>query len=362
MKADMTSPIRVGDLELKNRIFMAPMTRARIVGQSVISPMAETYYAQRASAGLIVSESLIVSKGGENGPLMPGIYTNEQINAWKKVTDAVHAKKGIIFAQINHNGRVSLPEFNDGKTPVAPSVVAFNSAVVSNSGERTNPPLPRALDTEEVKEIVRLYKQAAVNSKAAGFDGIELHAANAGLAEQFLHPVSNIREDEYGGSLVNRSRFILEIIDEFIDVFGNDRVGIRLSPHDRLSEQYDPDPVKTVAYLSAEFEKRQIAYIHLLEPATRNDPFLLFPEENPATLGIMRGIYNGAIIVNGGYSRETGNVAVYNGEADAVSFGRLFIANPDLPKRFQDQLLLNHANPATFYGTGEDGYLNYPVS
>jgi N-ethylmaleimide reductase len=354
----ITSPVKIGDLELKNRVFMSPMARTRVVGESVISPLAATYYAQRASAGLIVSESIIVAKGGEGGPLMPGIYTQEQIEGWKKVTDAVHANQGIIFAQLNHNGRVSLPEFNNGKTPIAPSAVEFNGAVVDKGGKRAQPPVPRALETEEVREMVNLYKTAAANAKTAGFDGVELHAGNAGLAEQFLHPFSNIRQDKYGGPITNRARFILEIIDCFIDIFGKERVGIRLSPHDRFSDQYDPEPVKTIAYLSSELEKRKIAYIHILEPAIRTDPFLPFPEESPITLDIMRAIYKGAIIVNGSYSAKTGNAAINNRGADAVSFGRPFIANPDLPHRLENNLPLKEADPATFYGTSEEGYIN----
>jgi N-ethylmaleimide reductase len=357
---NLLSPINLGDLKLKNRVFMAPTTRTRVTGDSVISPMASTYYAQRASAGLIISEVINIARGGEVGALMPGIYTDEQINAWKNVTEAVHAKDGVIFAQVGHSGRVSLPDFNDGQTPIAPSAVEFVGAVYRIDGAMVQPPVPRALELNEIHGIIQLYKQAAVHAKTAGFDGIELHACNAGLAEQFLHPESNIRTDEYGGSLENRARFILEVIDTLITVFGNDRVGIRLSPHDRLSQQLDPNPLETSVYLANELSKKGIGYLHILEPVVKNDPFLPFPEENPVTIHAIRENYKGLIIVNGGYSKETSNDAIAGGVADAVSFGRAFIANPDLPYRLKYDLELNAADGATFYGLGEEGYIDYP--
>ena len=359
---NLLTPIKVGDLLLKNRIFMGATTRTRVVGDSVISPMTPTYYAQRASSGLLVTECINIARGGEVGSIVPSIYSQEQIDAWAKVTEAVHENDGVIFAQLSHFGRVSLPEFNDGIIPIAPSAVGFKGEVYSHEGTMIQPPIPRALETSEVRDVIQWFKQAAVHSKEAGFDGVELHACNGSITEQFLHPESNIRTDEYGGSLENRSRFILEIIDAFIDVYGKDRVGIKVSPHNRLSQQNDPTPDLTSIYLAQEFEKRGIAYVTLLEPIIKDDPFLPFPEENPVTLHLYRQHYSGVLIVNGGYTKESGDKSIAENESDAVSFSRLYISNPDLVYRLEKDLPFNEPDYDTFYGVEEKGYLNYPFA
>jgi N-ethylmaleimide reductase len=359
---NLFSPIKLGDLQLKNRIFMGATTRTRCVGddKSVISPMAISYYAQRASAGLLVTECINIAKGGEVGSIGPSIFTEEHIAAWKEVTDGVHAKGGVIFAQLSHFGRVSLPEFNEGITPIAPSAVAFVGQVYDHEGNMIQPPVPRALDIEGIKEVIGWFKRAALYSKAAGFDGIELHVCNGSLTEQFLHPTSNIREDEYGGSVENRARFTLETLDAFIEVFGKERVGIKVSPHNRLSQQHDPNPAETSEYLAKEIEKKGIAYINVLEPVIKDDPFLPFPEENPVTLNLFRDNYTGVLIVNGGYNKESGNQAIADNEGDAVSFSRAFISNPDLVYRLKHDLPLNEPDYNTFYGVSGKGYIDYP--
>jgi N-ethylmaleimide reductase len=339
---------------------MAPMTRTRIDNNDVVLPIAAEYYSQRASAGLIISEATYIAPGGKVRTSQPGIFTDEQIMAWKKVTDAVHAKNGVIFAQLSHSGRSAIPEYNGGLHPVAPSALPFHSGTHGSiAGKPLGPLIPKALTLQEIKSLIQAYHQGAKNAKVAGFDGVELHAGNAGLVEQFLHEVSNSRADEYGGSLENRAKFLMEIIDELIAVYGKDRVGLRLSPHDRLSDQHDPDPLTTTTFIAKEMSRRGIAYINVLEPHNKFDDYIPYPQGNPETLPNIRALFNGVLIANGGYTLESGNNAVENNEADAIAYARLFLANPDLPYRFEHDLPLNQPNQNTFYGNGEEGYLDY---
>lgn len=354
---NLFAPIKLGDLTLKNRIFMAPMTRTRVGVNDILYAIAVGYYSQRATAGLIISEATYITPGGKVRTSQPGIFTQEQIAAWRQVTDAVHAKGGVIFAQLSHSGRSAIPEFNGGLHPVAPSALKFDGGAHGGPGE---PLVPKALAINEIKELLQAYRQAAVNAKAAGFDGVELHGGNAGLVEQFLHAVSNIRTDEYGGSVENRARFLLEAIDQLIAVFGPGRVGLRLSPHDRLSDQQDPDPLATTSFIAGEMSKRGIAYMNVLEPHNKFDDYIPYPEGSPEVLGAIRKLFTGVLIANGGYTLETGNKAVENNEADAIAYARLFLANPDLPYRFENNLPLNQPDKSTFYGNTELGYLDYP--
>lgn len=361
MDNKLFSPILLGDLMLKNRIFMAPMTRTRVDASDVLLPIAAQYYSQRASAGLIISEATYITPGGKVRISQPGIFTDEQILAWKNVTDAVHAKDGVIFAQLSHSGRSAIPEYNKGLHPVAPSALSFNSGVHGSIAEKpTEPITPKALSLQEIRELIKAYRQAAENARAAGFDGVELHSGNAGLVEQFLHEASNIRTDAYGGSVENRSKFLIEVIDELVNVYGSGRVGLRLSPHDRLSDQYDADPLATTAFIAKEMNRRGIAYINLLEPHNKFDAFIPYPEGNPETLHQIRSLFKGVLIANGGYNLQSGKKAIEKKAADAIAYARLFLANPDLPHRFMHNLPLNQPNPNTFYGNGEDGYTNYP--
>jgi len=359
---NLLSPLKLGDLILKNRIFMAPTTRTRVDAKDVLLPIAVSYYKQRATAGLIISEATYIAPGGKVRASQPGIFTSEQISAWKNVTDAVHAEGGVIFAQLSHSGRSAIPKYNAGLLPVGPSALAFDGGSHGTVGENAHEQLiPKELTYDGIKSIIQDYKLAAINAKEAGFDGVELHACNAGLVEQFLHPVSNIRTDEYGGILENRARFLLEAIDQLIAVFGKNKVGIKLSPHDRLSDQEDPDPIATTTFIAKEMTKRGIAYINLLEPLDKFDDFIPYPEGNPETLGIVRKFFNGVLIANGGYGRVSGNEAIENNRADAVAYSRLFVANPDLPYRFKHDLPLNLPDRSAFYGNTEEGYLDYPL-
>ncbi len=360
---DLFSPVILGDLTLKNRIFMAPMTRTRVDENDVILPVAAGYYGQRAAAGLIISEATYIAPGGKVRASQPGIFTKVQIAAWKKVTDAVHEKGSVIFAQLSHSGRSAIPKFNGGLHPVAPSALSFNSgAHGSVVGKESEPLIPNALMLAEISQLIHAYGKAAENALLAGFDGVELHAGNAGLVEQFLDEVSNIRKDEYGGTLENRARFLLEAVDALIGVFGKGRVGLRLSPHDRMSDQYDPDPVATTSFIAREMNSRGIAYINLLEPHNKSDAFIPYPPNDPETIGHVRALFKGILVANGGYTLESGNHAVQNGQADAIAYGRSFLSNPDLPHRFQYGLTLNQPDFSTFYGRTETGYLDYPFA
>lgn len=358
---DLLSPVKLGDMTLKNRVIMSPMTRTRVDDEDVLLPIAVKYYSQRAGAGLIISEATYISPGGKVRTSQPGIFTKEQIAAWKKVTDAVHAEGGFIFAQLAHSGRSAIPAYNGGLPAVAPSALPFDSGSHGSvAGMAHDSPIPKALTFDEIKNLVLAYRQAAQNAKDAGFDGVELHAGNAGLVEQFLHAVSNIRTDQYGGSLENRTRFLLEVIDALVAVFGRYRVGLRLSPHDRLSDQYDPDPLATTTFIAGEMTKKGIAYIHLLEPYNKFDDYIPYPQGDPETLDNVRNFFNGVVIANGGYNKTSGNEAIRNDKADAIAFARLFLANPDLPDRFRHDLPLNQPDRSTFYGVSETGYTDYP--
>ncbi|UOE50853.1 alkene reductase [Mucilaginibacter sp. SMC90] len=337
------------------------MTRNRVDQNDVIMNIAATYYSQRADAGLIISEATYVTPGGKVRTSQPGIFNNEQIKAWKNVTDAVHEKGGVMFAQLSHSGRSAIPEYNGGLHPVAPSSIAFNSGSHGSISEKSGAPvIPTALSVPEIRGLINAYRQAAENAKAAGFDGVELHAGNAGLVEQFLHAVSNIRTDEYGGSLERRAKFLLDVIDELIAVFGKSRVGLRLSPHDRLSDQYDADPIYTTTFIAREMDNRGIAYINVLEPYNKFDDYIPYPKDDPETLANIRAHFNGVLIANGGYHLSSGNIAIEDHLVDAIAFARLFLANPDLPYRFKHALPLNQPDPRTFYGNGAEGYLDYP--
>jgi len=361
-KQNLFSPVKLGDLTLKNRIFFSASTRTRVDEDDVLLPIAAKYYAQRSSAGLIITEATYITPGGKVRTSQPGIFSSEQIAAWKSVTHGVHVDGGVIFAQLAHSGRSAIPQFNNGLDAVAPSSLAFDSGAHGKvSGQSDEESLPRELSIPEIKVLIKTYGKAAENAIKAGFDGVELHGGNAGLVEQFLHAVSNIRTDEYGGNIENRSRFLLEVIDELIEVCGKDRVGLRLSPHDRLSDQKDPDPIATVTYLATELAKRGIGYMNILEPFNKFDAFIPFPEGDPEVLATIRSIFKGLLIANGGYDLQTGNDAIETQQADAIGFARLFIANPDLPYRFENNLPLNAPDFSTFYGTGEKGYLDYPV-
>jgi N-ethylmaleimide reductase len=350
------SPYRLGDLALANRLVMSPMTRSRALDGNVPHPLAATYYAQRASAGLIVSEATQVSPQGVGYIRTPGIHSAAQVAGWKAVTEAMHRAGGRIFAQLWHVGRVSHPDFHGGALPVAPSALPVEGEAFTTRG-RTKLVTPRALATDEIPGIVAQFRAAAENAKAAGFDGIELHGANGYLLDQFLRDGANRRTDTYGGSLQNRVRFPLEVVDAVTAVWGARRVGYKLSPQFSGYSMSDSDPVATFSFIAGELGRRGLLYLHVTEPVAGPSA----PAETKRVTPILRKIFDGTVIVNGGYDAQSGNAAIARGEADLVAFGVPFLANPDLPARYRSRAALNAPDQATFYAGEEKGYIDYPA-
>jgi N-ethylmaleimide reductase len=356
---DLFSPIQLGELHLPNRIVMAPMTRLRAVN-SLPTPLMATYYAQRASTGLIVTECTMVSPLSNGYMNCPGIYSREQIAAWKQVTDAVHAQGGRIFLQLWHSGRVGHQSLLNGESPVAPSAIAAQGSLHTPIG-KVEMEVPRALETDEIPQIVQQFQQGATNAMQAGFDGVELHGAFGYLIDQFLQDGSNQRTDKYGGSIPNRARFLLEVVEAVTNVWGGSRVGIKLSPSNTFYGMGDSDPQATFGYVIESLNRFNLAYVHLMEA---NQTDLSTRDVINPVLPVFRSKYQGTVITNGGYDKAKGNEVLALGKAELVSFGQLFISNPDLPKRFAQNAQLNAANPKTFYGLGdsnlEQGYTDYP--
>lgn len=357
MNADVNlfSPVKVGSYTLPNRMVMAPMTRLRAI-DSVPQPLMATYYAQRVSAGLIVTECTMVSPLSLGYMNCPGIYSSEQVAGWREVTEAVHANGGRIFLQLWHSGRVSHPALLGGELPVAPSPVAATGSLHTPEGKRTLE-TPRALETHEIPEIVEQFRKGAENALAAGFDGVELHGAFGYLIDQFLQDGSNQRTDEYGGSIEKRSRFLLEVVEAVSSVWGADRVGIKLSPSNTFYGMFDSNPKATFGYVIDALNRFGLGYLHLMEP---NEVDLATRDVLQSVTSLFRPIFKGTLITNGGYDQEKGNAILASGDADLVSFGKLFIANPDLPKRFELKAPLNAPDPKTFYAPDEKGYTDYP--
>ena len=354
---DLFSPYRMCALTLPNRIVMAPMTRSRAGEGNVPGPMSVTYYEQRASAGLIISEGSQVSPQGVGYINTPGIYAEAQVAGWKKVTDAVHRAGGRIFIQLWHVGRVSHQDFQGGALPVAPSALPIDGYVHTPGGKKPIP-VPRALEIDEIPEIIEQYRRAAENAKAAGFDGVEIHGANGYLLDQFLQSGSNRRTDRYGGSLENRARLPLEVTEAVIGVWGGDRVGYRISPHFNRNSMSDANPRETYSYFTKELNNTGLGYLHLIEALGGRE--VLVPSE--VRLGpIIRSIFKRTFMLNGGYDLRSGNEAIARGEADLIAFGTPFLANPDLPERFRQNAPLNKPDVATFYVGGAKGYTDYPA-
>ena len=351
------SPYRLGDLDLPNRLVMSPMTRSRAVDGNVPNPLAPTYYAQRASAGLIVTEATQVSPQGVGYIRTPGMHSAAQVAGWKRITEAVHRAGGKIFAQLWHVGRVSHPDFHDGALPVAPSALPVEGEAFTSRG-RTRLVTPRALATDELSDIVAQFRTAAENAKAAGFDGVELHGANGYLLDQFLRDGANHRSDAYGGSIENRARFPLEVADAVTTVWGPRRVGYKLSPYFSGYSMLDSNPIETFSFIAAELNKRGLLYLHVTEPVAGPSAI---PAGTRRVTPILREIFDGALIVNGGYDTQSGNAATARGEADLVAFGVPFLANPDLPARYRGNAALNAPDQTTFYAGEEKGYIDYPA-
>lgn len=352
----LLSPFKLGPMELSNRMVMSALTRCRAVEGNVPNPLAAIYYAQRASAGLILSEATQVTPMGQGYPNTPGIHSDEQVKGWIKITDAVHQAGGRIFLQLWHVGRVSHPDFHNGKLPVAPSALPVDGELFTPLGKKKIE-TPRALELSEIPQVVAEFKKGAENAMAAGFDGVEIHGANGYLLEQFTKSGSNHRADAYGGSLENRLRFPLEVTDAVLSVWGPERVGYRVSPHFDYYSMSDANPVETYEALTKELDKRKLVYLDLLEGvAGVRKPAPGAPLLAPS----LRKLFHQALSVNGGYDAQTGEEILEKDGADLVCYGTLFLANPDLPERFKQKVALNSADPATFYGGGEKGYTDYP--
>jgi N-ethylmaleimide reductase len=350
-KEKLFSQLTVGQLTFKNRIFMAPMTRSRALGYIPDDLMAE-YYSQRASAGLIITEGSQVSEQGIGYTDTPGIHNDQQVQGWKKVTDAVHEKGGLIFCQLWHVGRASHPDFLNGNLPVAPSAIPFKVEIHTPSGPKTSV-TPRELTLEEIQKIIGDHKNAALMAKKAGFDGVEIHGANGYLPAQFLEDGSNHRNDIYGGNVENRSRFLLAITEVAIDVWGKERVSVHLSPRNPFMGMKDSEPEKTYLSLVKALEERKLGILHLVEAVQ-------LPEGVKPLAPAIRKAFSGTLILNTGYTQSTAEEALESGRADAISFGILFLANPDLPERFKLKAKLNPPDKKTFYGGGAQGFTDYP--
>lgn len=351
---------KIGNLSLKNRMVMAPMTRSRADENGIINSSAAKYYAQRASAGLIISEAINISEQAVGMPATPGLFTKEQIDAWKDITQAVHNAGGKIFAQLNHSGRVAHTLNRKGLKAVAPSPIAIVGQKAYTPQGQMDYEVPVELTIQDIKNIITDFKTAAANAIEAGFDGIELHAAVGYLPNQFLIASSNQRKDEYGGSIENRSRFVLEVMQELIATVGEEKVGIKLSPSSPINNMLDENPKDLYTYFIKELDKLPIAYIQLMQVLAMF-PLDEFPHFSKNPIEDFGYLTDKPIITNGGYTRESAEAVIEAGKAQFVSFGTLFLANPDLPKRFALNADLNEPDRATMYGGGgEKGYTDYP--
>lgn len=353
----LLSTFTLGDLHLKNKMVMAPMTRNRAAEGNVPTALMARYYGQRSGAGLIITEASQISPQGMGYPATPGIYSSNQVEGWKLVTNEVHKQGGKIFIQLWHVGRISHPDFHNGDLPVAPSAIKPAGQAFTYEGLKDFVE-PWALELEEVKSIVKDYKKAAIHAKEAGFDGIELHAANGYLIDQFLVDKTNKRNDKYGGSLENRARFLFEVLEATLEVWPSNRVGVRLSPSGLFNDMGDSDPMAIFKYVIDKLNDYGLSYLHLIEP-------LMPIDEHPQLLNDVTSnygsLYKGVRMVNGGFTKDTGNKVIEEGKAELVSFGVSYLANPDLEKRFELGAELNKANQDTFYGGNEVGYTDYPV-
>jgi N-ethylmaleimide reductase len=354
MIPNLFSPIQLGPYRLNNRVVMAPLTRMRAPG-SIPTELMQLYYAQRAGAGLIISEAIAISPQAIGYPSIPGLFTDVQVKAWKKITEAVRSKGGRIFAQLWHVGRISHPDLLNGELPVAPSAIAPQGNAVTYDGLKPFV-TPRALETDELSSIVDQYRIAAKNALNAGFDGVEIHSANGYLLDQFLRDGTNQRDDRYGGALENRSRLLLEVVAAVTRVWGAERVGVRLSPSGTFNDMKDSEPEKLFVHVLGQLNRFDLAYLHVVD-ALEGD---IRHGANVVDLAVLRRAYLGTLIVCGGYDKHRAELALATESADAVAFGQLYIANPDLVERFKLNAPLNPPDVNTFYGGDERGYTDYP--
>lgn len=355
--------LKLGRLTLPNRIIMAPLTRMRASEAGVPTTIMQTYYTQRASAGLIISEATQISPQGQGYPCTPGIYSEEQVAAWKNITDAVHEAGGRIFVQLWHVGRISAPCYQpNNQAPVAPSAIAPRQAfTMDKSFKPIAIETPRALTKPEIQSILHDYERATRAAIAAGFDGVELHAANGYLQDEFLEDSTNIRDDEYGGSIANRCRFLGETLDAILKNIDPDRVGVRLSPYGVANDMQDSNPLALFSAALEHINARKLAYVHMIEPrASGAGQGEVNHLDKPSNLVTFRDKTPLVFFTSGGYTPELAKEAVLQKGADGVVFGRYFISNPDLPRRIQESLPLNPYHRKTFYGGAEQGYIDYP--
>jgi N-ethylmaleimide reductase len=364
---NLFSPVQIGPYQLKHRLVLAPLTRMRAAKPSLAPrPLNAEYYAQRTTpGGLLIAEASPVAATAFGSPGVPGIYTREQIAGWRKVVDAVHARGGIIFLQLWHVGRVSHSSFQPGGAlPVAPSAVAISQELktATADGKVTAYETPRALETSEIPGIIDAFRQAARNALEAGFDGVEVHGANGYLLEQFLQSRSNRRTDQYGGSIENRARLLLEVTQAVVDVWGAGRVGVRLSPYGIANDSGEPEPMPLYTHVVEKLNPLGLAYLHFIEPRSSGAGRAEVNWQNvPSAMVLFRPIWKGKLIAAGGFTGQTADDAIAQGHADAVAFGRIFISNPDLPRRLQRGYPLTPYDRKTFYGGEEVGYTDYPV-
>jgi N-ethylmaleimide reductase len=352
--ATLFTPLQAGDIFLPNRIVMSPLTRARAGTTHIPNDMMVDYYSQRASSGLIMTECTMVDAHACAFIGEGGIYSAAHVDGWKRVTDAVHAKGGRIVMQIWHPGRAAHSLLNDGEQPVSSSAVAIRNGVTSTPEGPKPYEVPRALRTEEIPRYVEMFRLAAQNAKQAGFDGVQIHGAHGYLVDNFLRDGVNVRTDAYGGPVPNRARFLLEVTDAAIGVWGAGRVAVRISPLVPFNDMVDSQPESLVTYVAQELSRRTIAFLEI-----RHEDHAL-PDEL-AILGIARRHFQGALMSNGSYQRESGESTVARGTADAIVYGRPYIANPDLVERFAKQAALNEVSYDRLYGGGPDGYSDYPA-
>jgi N-ethylmaleimide reductase len=362
------SPLKVGPYQLQHRVVMAPLTRMRADRSSFAPrPLNAEYYAQRATpGGLIIAEASPVMVTGRGNPGTPGIYSDQQIEGWRAVVDAVHARGGLIFLQIWHVGRVSHSSFQPDRTlPVAPSavpIVGNGMLAMTADGKMVPYETPRALETDEVRQVVEAFRQAASNAMEAGFDGVEIHGANGYLIEQFLQSHTNLRTDQYGGAIENRARLLMEIAQATVDVWGADRVGVRLSPYGVANGSGEADPMPLYTHIIKALDSLGLAYLHFIEPRSSGAGRAEVNWQNvPSAMVLFRPIWRGVLISAGGFTGEAAEAAIAGHHADAIAFGRIFISNPDLPRRLRHGFPLTPYNRATFYGGEEAGYTDYPV-
>jgi len=353
MNTDLFSPLTLGDMKLANRMVMAPLTRNRANQDNAPHDLNVTYYQQRATAGLIITEATQISAEGVGSPGTPGIYSDAQVAGWQKVIDAVHAEGGKIFVQLWFCGRISHPDLlPDKQTPVAPSAIKPEGEAITFEGMKPFV-TPRALGADDIIDIVAQYKHAAEMAKQAGFDGVEIHAANGYLIDQFLRDGSNQRTDQYGGSVENRMRLLNEVLEAVLSVWPSNRVGIRFSPENSFNSMSDSDPFAHFQYFVTELNTRDLAYIHMLEGD-------MMTKTVKIDYRALRDSYSGLYMANNGYDKARAEKSIGNGDSDVIAFGVPFLANPDLVLRYQQNLAQNDANPDTFYGGAEEGYTDYP--